>query len=242
MKIFWLRTQRFYDFVMAYDVEKEDSQWREELTAEEYAVLRQAATERPWTGELLDEKRDGVRAALTVEVQFSVVEPEAYKAARDKHDVRPIRLPSHPGTGSIPGEEDKASLSRLPDSDLIDFLIQIEDKLDLVLKLLAKQDQCGEELFVGEGLDIGGGGMRIVCDKEVAPGQILDARFRIFRYPVVTLAVFGKVVRVRPCEKDGRGLYEVALEFLDLDEDYKEWIISYVFQIQREAIRNLKRG
>lgn len=45
---------------MAYDVEKEDSQWREELTAEEYAVLRQAATERPWTGELLDEKRDGV--------------------------------------------------------------------------------------------------------------------------------------------------------------------------------------
>ena len=41
-------------------VEKSDDQWRQELSPEEYAVLRQAATERPWTGPLLDEKRVGV--------------------------------------------------------------------------------------------------------------------------------------------------------------------------------------
>lgn len=45
---------------MTYDVEKSDEQWREELSADEYAVLRQAATERPWTGELLDESRVGI--------------------------------------------------------------------------------------------------------------------------------------------------------------------------------------
>ena len=45
---------------MNYDVQKSDQEWREELTADEYAVLRQAATERPWTGELLDEEREGV--------------------------------------------------------------------------------------------------------------------------------------------------------------------------------------
>lgn len=41
-------------------ITKSDEEWRQELTAEEYAVLRQAGTERPWTGELLDEKREGV--------------------------------------------------------------------------------------------------------------------------------------------------------------------------------------
>ena len=45
---------------MTERVQKSDAQWREELSADEYAVLRQAATERPWSGELLEEKRVGV--------------------------------------------------------------------------------------------------------------------------------------------------------------------------------------
>ena len=45
---------------MSYSVNKTDAQWREELGDDQYAVLREAATERAWTGELLDEKRDGV--------------------------------------------------------------------------------------------------------------------------------------------------------------------------------------
>ena len=34
--------------------------WIEKLSPKEYAVLREAATERPWTGELLDESRAGL--------------------------------------------------------------------------------------------------------------------------------------------------------------------------------------
>lgn len=45
---------------MDYSVKKTDEQWRTELDDEKYAVLRQAATERAWTGELLDEKRAGL--------------------------------------------------------------------------------------------------------------------------------------------------------------------------------------
>ncbi|MFD1714544.1 peptide-methionine (R)-S-oxide reductase MsrB [Amnibacterium flavum] len=45
---------------MTYKVDKTDDQWRSELSPTEFKVLRQAATERPWTGALLDEKRDGV--------------------------------------------------------------------------------------------------------------------------------------------------------------------------------------
>jgi peptide-methionine (R)-S-oxide reductase len=45
---------------MTYNVNKTDDEWKAELSAEEYAILRQAATERPWTGELLDEDRAGV--------------------------------------------------------------------------------------------------------------------------------------------------------------------------------------
>lgn len=45
---------------MDYTVSKSNDEWRGELTDEQFAVLREAATERPWTGELLDEERAGL--------------------------------------------------------------------------------------------------------------------------------------------------------------------------------------
>ena len=45
---------------MTYQVSKSDEEWRASLQPQEFAVLRQAATERPWSGALLDEHRDGL--------------------------------------------------------------------------------------------------------------------------------------------------------------------------------------
>ena len=45
---------------MDYRVNKSDAEWRAELSDFEYQVLREAATERAFTGELLDEEREGI--------------------------------------------------------------------------------------------------------------------------------------------------------------------------------------
>ena len=45
---------------MGYEVEHDDAEWRTKLGPEAYAVLREAATERPWSGALLDEDRAGL--------------------------------------------------------------------------------------------------------------------------------------------------------------------------------------
>jgi peptide-methionine (R)-S-oxide reductase len=44
----------------AYPVAKTDEEWREELDPTRFSILRKAATERPWSGALLDEHRTGV--------------------------------------------------------------------------------------------------------------------------------------------------------------------------------------
>jgi peptide-methionine (R)-S-oxide reductase len=45
---------------MTYPVQKSDAEWREQLTPDEYAVLRRAGTERPFTGEYTDTETTGV--------------------------------------------------------------------------------------------------------------------------------------------------------------------------------------
>ena len=43
-----------------YDVQKSEAEWQQELSPEEFAVLRSAATERPGSGTLLAEHRVGI--------------------------------------------------------------------------------------------------------------------------------------------------------------------------------------
>ncbi len=47
---------------MTQKIVKTDAEWRKELTPEQYAVLRQHGTERPFTGEYVKTKTSGVYA------------------------------------------------------------------------------------------------------------------------------------------------------------------------------------
>ena len=45
---------------MSPDMAKTDEEWRQQLTPEQYAVLRQKGTERPFTGKYVHAKEDGM--------------------------------------------------------------------------------------------------------------------------------------------------------------------------------------
>jgi len=49
---------------------KSEAAWRAELTPQEYHVLREAGTERPWTGEYVDTKTTGVYRCRACQVEL----------------------------------------------------------------------------------------------------------------------------------------------------------------------------
>ena len=53
-----------------YEVQKSDAQWRQDLSPAEYAVLRRAGTERPYTGEYTDTKTEGVYSCRACDAEL----------------------------------------------------------------------------------------------------------------------------------------------------------------------------
>ena len=51
-----------------YKVSKTDEEWKEQLTPQEYEVLRQKGTERAFTGDLLDNKEEGTYICAACEL------------------------------------------------------------------------------------------------------------------------------------------------------------------------------
>ncbi len=46
--------------MMTTKVTKTEAEWRQQLSPEEYSVLRKAGTERPWSGDYVETKTEGV--------------------------------------------------------------------------------------------------------------------------------------------------------------------------------------
>ncbi len=196
------------------------------------------------------ERREYIRAALWADVELTVVDGDEYEAVRRSEQQPCYRFISQ---AALPIDEvGQYEADGTFHSNLIDFLIHIDDKLDRLLKLLSdsyeleasprKDDRDGEDLFVGQGADIGGTGMSVISDRALEPGQILKASFMISRFPVIPLVLFGRVLRVTPVQQDGKQRYQVVMRFIDLDEEDRDKIIAYTFQVQRDAIRKKKKG
>ena len=195
------------------------------------------------------ERREYVRALLWVDVEFTVMDRHEYEALM-RSEPRPSgRVVSQPALSVDEARQYEADSTFR--SNLIDFLIHMDDKLDRLLELVSKvsgpealsrRHGKDEGFFVGQGSDISGAGMSVICDKVLKPGQILKTSFMISRFPLVPLVLFGEVLRVEPVEEDGRHRYQVVVKFIDLDEEDREKIIAYTFQVQRDAIRKERKG
>ena len=180
------------------------------------------------------ERRSYVRGELSFKVRFRVMTPEEYETVKmsGNRTVSPDRRLSVDSNNT-----NRAATQITPNAFMIDYLFQMDEKLDQILAILSKDGEAKGLLNQGIGVNISGSGMGIIAEKPVEPGQIIHANFVLSRLPLVFIDLFGQIVRVAPVDEDSEGTYHLGIKFLDLDPDDRERIIACVFQKQREIIR-----
>ena len=80
----------------------------------------------------------------------------------------------------------------------------------------------------------------MIVDKPVESGRVIHAKFFLTKSPFLFMEVFGEVVRTIRLEEKGEKNFQLGIEFLNLNENDRDRIITAVFQHQRQNIRNNK--
>ncbi len=124
---------------------------------------------------------------------------------------------------------------KLPEP-LVNFLCEMDKKLDQILSFLS-QDQIRNDFPMSiEIFELSGAGIKFRTSAPLVVGDKVELVLVLNQFPLRLAGTKGRIVGV----EEDTGM--LRLEFMNISEADLENIIQYVFQRQREMIRNAKRS
>jgi c-di-GMP-binding flagellar brake protein YcgR len=119
---------------------------------------------------------------------------------------------------------------------ILRFLLEIDNKLDNILEIISDSKEDDNYLVV-DAIDISGGGLCFFTTEKFEKGELLylDVELDDTTNKVEFVSV-GKILNIIKTNKG----FIYSLEFQNLDPDFSENIIKYVFEKERIMIQELK--
>lgn len=183
------------------------------------------------------ERRSDVRGDFPFQIKYKIMKVEEFEDLK-RFDKEIFSSTNKAQSVDVIASE--ISTESMANAALMNYILQVDEKLDQILALLSKDGSIAVPFRPGLGQNISGSGMQIVIEQPVEFGQIINAKFFLSKLPLVFMDIFGKVIRVDQEDEDGRVLYKVGIKFLVLNISDRERIIASVFQKQREDLRKRK--
>ncbi|MCW9095579.1 MAG: PilZ domain-containing protein [Ignavibacteriaceae bacterium] len=185
------------------------------------------------------ERRSYVRGQFSFKIKFKTMTIDEYEGVIKSDEAISPYFQKEPGINIA---DKKIDADTAMDPSLVNYLVLIDEKLDLILEFLAKDNKIDGLFYQGLGMNISGSGMNIVVDRPVETGQIIHSKFYLSKMPLVFMDMFGEVVRLTKVDECGKTMYSLGIKFLDISVNDQERIIASIFQRQRGILRKRKNG
>ena len=181
-----------------------------------------------------EEKREFVRAPLNIDARVKPLDKEDLDR---KHHMRSA-FSSLPLPGGSSEDSDRIGTQDTVISYLMEFMFQINEKLDMVIDLLGGEKSIQNTIGVQETVNISGSGVSLIVSTAVEVGLLLDISLFIPNFPLGVFNAQGEVIRVEPKRGDNSGLFEIGIKFLNMSDEERERLIAFTFHQQRQTIRD----
>lgn len=189
------------------------------------------------------DNREYFRIRDRIEIEFREIDKEEFLQLEREIKYRPSQLAGLNGRmthteDGLKCEDDKEAL--------IPFLKLIDRKISAILDLLSKssQDLQGSQakLFTawyGE-VDISGAGVSFVLQTPIHKETLMHVKLMLPIFPYPTVHALCEAVRHREISNEDSTGWENALKFLIINDLDRDLLISYIFNREREQIRQHK--
>jgi hypothetical protein len=111
-------------------------------------------------------------------------------------------------------------------------LAQLNDKLDTIIKIVGLQCE-GFHALPFKFVSLGGNGMKFSSLERYSVGDVLECKMILTLQQSTAIYIYGEVVRVT---SQGNG-YFANVSFTSIDERIRDKIVRFVFETEREMIR-----
>ncbi|SDN75041.1 PilZ domain-containing protein [Desulfonauticus submarinus] len=146
-------------------------------------------------------------------------------------DARPLFLGCVGCESQSTGFEDFHS-PHLP-KEFFDFLLNLDNKLNMILNFLSQKTLSQEYPYQGEVIEISGAGFKFISSTPVKVGDFIEAAVALSSVPPVLIGVVGEVIREEIIHD--QKIY--AFKYVHIRESDREQIVQFVFKEQREILR-----
>jgi hypothetical protein len=184
----------------------------------------------------MDEKRTFVRALISTRAKIKLLSPH------ELEEIRTLRAAAFPLQGYPSQPSDGVDDAPAYLGELVELLVQIDDKLDRVMDLLIHGkggDAAPPEVL--QTIDISGAGMFMVLSAPLEVGQLLQVTIRFPGFPLGLFKVLGEVVRIEPATEERGVVYHTGVRFLEMTDAERDRLVAYTFMQQRRTIRESKK-
>lgn len=178
-----------------------------------------------------DERREELRAALPVKIYFNLLE-----SGEEYARLQPPAL-TGPDTSESPPELDGRD-------EVERYLMYLNQKLDLIISLLATNITRKKYRYKGRMVDISENGLRMISPVPLKVGAVVEAGLTLPNKPFQTIDIAGQVMweRIRDDGDSSSKDHLAGIRFTDILAQDQDEIVHYIFQVQREEIRRLKNN
>jgi len=190
-------------------------------------------------GKSSEEKRNYFRVDDVISVVVNPV--SSYKKKDDQFlesvtSSKAFSLMSPPESSGTHTEE--TDLIRTEHGELYEMIAEIKTKLDFIINhfILDHEGLLSSDKAL---VNISASGIRFVTSHAVEINDIMEVKFLLPSFPPVAVCGYGKVKRV---DDIGDDKYEVAIEYLNMDESVRNEIIQYTLSHQRESMKRMKQS